>query len=155
MHLTIYSKFLIQNQREVDICGIVFLFLMLINPFNICSAPTHMHTPVPYSCLFVWLILTHIHLVPHICVIEVGSALVRVMACRMFGAKPLPELMLAYCRLDPWEHISVKNWIGILSFSFKKMLLKLSSAKVRPFCPGGEGGDKIKSHLWSSIPKET
>ena len=29
-----------------------------------------------------------------------GSALVQVMACRLFGAKPLPEPMLTYCRLD-------------------------------------------------------
>ena len=29
-----------------------------------------------------------------------GSALVQVMACRMFGAKPSPESMLAYCQLD-------------------------------------------------------
>ena len=26
--------------------------------------------------------------------------LVQVMACRLFGAKPLPEPMLAYCQLD-------------------------------------------------------
>ena len=36
------------------------------------------------------------------------SALVQVMACRLFGAKPLPEPMLAYCQLDSWEHISAK-----------------------------------------------
>ena len=36
------------------------------------------------------------------------SSLVQVMAFRMFGAKPLPEPMLAYCQLDSWEHISVK-----------------------------------------------
>ena len=29
------------------------------------------------------------------------QALVQVMACRLFGAKPLPEPMLAYCQLDP------------------------------------------------------
>ena len=29
-----------------------------------------------------------------------GSALVQVMACRLFGAKPLPEPMLIYCQLD-------------------------------------------------------
>ena len=28
-----------------------------------------------------------------------GSALVEVMACRLFGAKPLPEPMLTYCQL--------------------------------------------------------
>ena len=30
-----------------------------------------------------------------------GSALVQVMACRLFGAKPLSEPMLPYCQLDP------------------------------------------------------
>ena len=29
-----------------------------------------------------------------------GSALVQVMACRLFGAKPLPEPMLTYRQLD-------------------------------------------------------
>ena len=29
------------------------------------------------------------------------------MACRLFGAKPLPEPMLSYCQLDPQEQISV------------------------------------------------
>ena len=37
-----------------------------------------------------------------------GSALVRVMTCRLFGAKPLPEQMLAYCQLNSWEELSVK-----------------------------------------------
>ena len=30
-----------------------------------------------------------------------GSALAQVMACPLFGAKPLPEPMLSYCQLDP------------------------------------------------------
>ena len=29
-----------------------------------------------------------------------GSALVQIMACRLFGAKPFPEPMLTYCQLD-------------------------------------------------------
>ena len=37
-----------------------------------------------------------------------GSALVQVMACCLFGTKPLPEPMLVYCHLDSWEHTSVK-----------------------------------------------
>ena len=49
------------------------------------------------------------------------------MACRLFGAKPLPEPMLAYCQLDPWEQIYVEIE---LMFSFKKMRLKMSSAKM-------------------------
>ena len=29
------------------------------------------------------------------------TTLVQIMACRLFGAKPLPEPMLTYCLLDP------------------------------------------------------
>ena len=36
------------------------------------------------------------------------SALVQLMACRLFGAKPLPEPMLTYCQLDSYEQTSVK-----------------------------------------------
>ena len=35
-------------------------------------------------------------------------SLVQVVACRLFGAKPLPEPMLLICQLDPWEQVSVK-----------------------------------------------
>ena len=49
-------------------------------------------------------LLTHLPLVPHICVNE----LVQVMACHLLSAKPLPELILAYCRLDSWKHNLVK-----------------------------------------------
>ena len=38
----------------------------------------------------------------------IGSVFVQVMACHLFGAKPLPEPMLAYCQLDPQEQTSVK-----------------------------------------------
>ena len=38
-----------------------------------------------------------------------GSTFVQEMACALFGAKPLPELVLVYCRLDSWEQISVKS----------------------------------------------
>ena len=37
-----------------------------------------------------------------------GLALVQVMACRLFGPKPLPEPMLAYCKLDPKQQTWVK-----------------------------------------------
>ena len=36
-----------------------------------------------------------------------GSALVQIMACRLFGAKPLSEPMYGCCQLDPKEYISV------------------------------------------------
>ena len=32
---------------------------------------------------------------------SIGSALVQMMACRLFGAKPLSKPMLGYCQLDP------------------------------------------------------
>ena len=32
-----------------------------------------------------------------------GSALVQIMACHLIGAKPLPEPMLIYYQLDPWD----------------------------------------------------
>ena len=37
-----------------------------------------------------------------------GSTLVQVMACRLFGTKPLPEPMQTLCQLDPQEQTSVK-----------------------------------------------
>ena len=41
----------------------------------------------------------------------IGSALVQIMACRLFGAKPLSEPMLGNCQLDPWEqNLWKSNW---------------------------------------------
>ena len=62
-------------------------------------------------------------------------ALVQVMACCLFGAKPLPELMLAFCQLDSWEQISVK--FKSKPFSFKKRDLKMLSAKMAAIVQGG------------------
>ena len=50
-----------------------------------------------------------------------GSLLVQVMACRLFGVRSLPQPML-----PDFSEI----WIEILSFSFKNMYLKMSSAKM-------------------------
>ena len=36
------------------------------------------------------------------------STLTETVACRLVGAKPLPEPMMEYCELDHWEQISVK-----------------------------------------------
>ena len=38
----------------------------------------------------------------------IGSALVQIMACRLFGAKPLSKPTLGYCQLNPKEQTSVK-----------------------------------------------
>ena len=37
----------------------------------------------------------------------IRSALVQVMACRLFGAKPLSKPMLGYCQLHPYKQTSV------------------------------------------------
>ena len=38
----------------------------------------------------------------------IWSALVRIIACRLFGAKPLSKPILGYCQLDSEEQTSVK-----------------------------------------------
>ena len=38
----------------------------------------------------------------------IRSALVQIVARRLFGAKPLSKPMLSYCQLEPWEQTSMK-----------------------------------------------
>ena len=66
-----------------------------------------------------------------------GSAFVRVMSCHLFGAKALPEPMLAYCQLDSWEQISVKFELEFYHFHSRKYVWICCLPKWRPFCPGG------------------
>ena len=74
------------------------------------------------------------------------SALIQVMACRLFGAKPLPEPINAHLLLiEPLGTNLSENRIEIQKFSFNKMHLKMSSAKWRPFCPRGD--DSFNSSL--------
>ena len=48
--------------------------------------------------------------------------LVQKMGCRLLGgAKPLSKPMLKNCQLNPREQISVKLWIKMKQFSYKKM----------------------------------
>ena len=65
-----------------------------------------------------------------------GSALVQIMACRSFGAKPLPEAMLAYCQLDCWEQISVKFVSQFHQFRSRKCIWTCRLPIWQPFCPG-------------------
>ena len=58
------------------------------------------------------------------------------MACRLAGAKPLPEPMLDYCSIGPLGTNFNEISFGIQTFSFKKMHLKMSSGKWRPSCRG-------------------
>ena len=59
-----------------------------------------------------------------------GTSLVQLMACRLSGVKPLSEPMLVYFQLEPYIEILIE----IQTFLFKKMHLKRSSEKWRPFC---------------------
>ena len=64
----------------------------------------------------------------------IGSALFQIIACRLFGAKPLYKLIILVIR--PLGLTFSELLIEIQNFSFTKMHLKISSAKWRPFCPG-------------------
>ena len=70
------------------------------------------------------------------------SALVQIMACRLFGAKPLFKPMLCYCEI----------LIKIPNFSFTRMHLNISSAKWLPFCPGID--ELIQLEKCLTIPHE-
>ena len=74
-----------------------------------------------------------------------GSSLVQVMASRLIRTKPLPELMLAYCVLDSWEHISVIFEIELYHFYSRKNIWKCRLLKRRPFCPEGDDFKNNKS----------
>ena len=72
-----------------------------------------------------------------------GSALVQIMACRLFGNNSLSKPMLGCCQLEPLGTNFNEIWIKIHNVSFRKMHLKMKSAKWRPFCPGG---DELNAH---------
>ena len=65
-----------------------------------------------------------------------GSALVQVMACCLFGTKPLPEPMLVYCQLYSWEQISVKFKSEFYHFHSRKCIWNCHLPNWQPFCPG-------------------
>ena len=65
------------------------------------------------------------------------SPLVQIMACRLFGTKPLPEPMLVYFQLYSWEQVSVKFESEFYPFHSRKCIWKCRLPKLWPFCPGG------------------
>ena len=81
---------------------------------------------------------------PHICQ-WIGSALVQILACHLFGTKPLSKPMLGYCPLGTnFSEILIK----IQDFSLMKMHVQISSSIWWPFCPGG---DELKYSVTSAI----
>ena len=55
-----------------------------------------------------------------ICASVDWPSLVQITACRLVGTKPLPQPMLAYCRLHSWEQISVKFESELYNFYSRK-----------------------------------
>ena len=71
-----------------------------------------------------------------------GTPMVQVMACRLFIAKPLPELMLAYCNLDSSEHIPVK--FEIYHFHWRKNAIEnVVGYNSGHFVQMGRGRDEL------------
>ena len=62
--------------------------------------------------------------------------MVQVMACRLFGAKPLPQQMLNYYQLDHKEHTSVKFESEYRIFCTKKCIWKCRLRNVGYFVKG-------------------
>ena len=55
---------------------------------------------------------------------KMRSALVQIMACRLFDVEPLSKPMLGYCQLDPSEHTYVTFWSKFETFYSSKCIWK-------------------------------
>ena len=68
----------------------------------------------------------------------IGSVLIQIMACCLFGARPLPDPVLVYYHLDSLELISVKLKSEFYHFLSDKCISNCRLPKWRPFYPGGD-----------------
>ena len=66
----------------------------------------------------------------------IGSALVQIMACRLFGTKPLSKTIAGILSIETLGTNFSEILSKIQNFSFTKMHLNISSAKWQPFCLG-------------------
>ena len=60
----------------------------------------------------------------------IGSALVEIMACRLFGAKPLSKPMHGYYPLDSWEQISMKFESELCHFHYCQNVAHFDQGKM-------------------------
>ena len=67
----------------------------------------------------------------------IKSALIKIMACRLVGAKPLPEPKMTYCQLDPSEQSAVILLSKLNHFHWRHYIWKcrLCIPKWWPSCP--------------------
>ena len=80
----------------------------------------------------------------------IGSASFQIMACRLFGTKPLSKPMLGFVNSTFRNNFS-EILIVIHIFSFKKMHLKTSSMKWQPFWPGGDELTQITTSTQKTV----
>ena len=66
----------------------------------------------------------------------IRSALVRLMAWRLFGAKLLPEPTLSYCQLNSWDKISVIFKSEFYHFHQENSFESIVCQNDGLFCPG-------------------
>ena len=91
----------------------------------------------------------------------IGSALLQIMVCRLFGTKPLSEQTFRYSQeLSPgplvYRNKLQWNFNQNRKFLFTEMHLNISSVKWQPFCQGGilqrvgANWTRIKHAVWPS-----
>ena len=66
----------------------------------------------------------------------IGLIMVQIMACCLFGTKPLSEPMLGYYQLDHKEQTSVKFWSKYKTFHSRKHIWKYWLWNGEHFVPG-------------------
>ena len=131
--LPLLTLLFILNQNMIivngcEICKEDFVIVYRKTIYSIYRSYQDLHTYVLHIC---WISKHHsnqneMYIYIYIYIyIYVRSSLVHVMACCLFGPKLLYETMLVYRLLDPWGQFLME----IQQFSFKKMHLKMSSAK--------------------------
>ena len=76
-----------------------------------------------------------------------SAAMVQIMACRLFDAKPLTEPMLTYCELKPWEQTSVKLEWKYQTFLSWKYTWKCCLPYWRPFLSKGIWGNDFPPQI--------
>ena len=81
----------------------------------------------------------------------IGSALVQIMACHLFGAKPLSKPMLGYCQLNPKQQTSVKFQSKYKTFHSRKYIWKYCLRNGGHFVLG-EMSYKVK-HLFFRLSR--
>ena len=82
-------------------------------------------------------------------------ALVKIIACHLFGTKPLSKPMLCLLSIGPLGTNFSEILLKIQNFSFMKMHLKILSAKWQPFCPGGDKLTYWGLHILANILPKT